>query len=131
MRYLKKAPPPRLEDVSQVQDTVTEMLAAIENEGDSALHRYSEKLDNWNPPSFRISHDDIRALEKISLPVSWTMRSSLMPRFSASRNCSMTTFMTSNRKRFPASGLAKRVFPLGRLAPMSPEGAIPCCPPPR
>ncbi|GAC1331922.1 MAG: histidinol dehydrogenase [Chloroflexota bacterium] len=70
MRYLKKATPQPIDDVSSVRETVSEMLSAIENEGDAALHRYSQRLDHWAPPSFKLSHDDIRALEK-DLPSSF------------------------------------------------------------
>ena len=41
MRYLKKAPPQSQGDLSKVRETVAEMLASIEREGDEALHRYS------------------------------------------------------------------------------------------
>jgi sulfopropanediol 3-dehydrogenase len=37
------------------------MLSRIEREGMVAVRAYSERLDRWNPPSFRVSEDAIRA----------------------------------------------------------------------
>jgi sulfopropanediol 3-dehydrogenase len=64
MRYLKKASPQTREDLSTIRETVAEMLDAIEREGDAAVHRYSERLDRWNPPSFRLSPDELREIEQ-------------------------------------------------------------------
>ena len=64
MRYLKKAPPQQEQDLGKIRETVAEMLASIERDGDDAVRRYSERLDKWNPPSFRLFPDDIREIEK-------------------------------------------------------------------
>ncbi len=61
MEYLKKAPPPSVSDRRQIQNTVTEILADIERDGTDAIRRYSAKFDDWNPPSFRVSGDQIKA----------------------------------------------------------------------
>ena len=64
MEYLKKAPPPSVSDRFQIQNTVTEILADIERDGTDAIRRYSAKFDDWNPPSFRVSSDQIKAAEE-------------------------------------------------------------------
>src|SRR5688500_20381732 len=57
--YLKKAVARTPESDEAVRRTVEEILAAVRAEGDAAVRRYSEKLDRWSPPSFRLSAADI------------------------------------------------------------------------
>ena len=64
LRYLKERQAERRQDTSAVVETVAEMLAAIEERGDDAVREYSRKLDGWDPPSFRVTDDEIRALGK-------------------------------------------------------------------
>jgi len=45
---------------TNVQAVVSEIIAAIREGGDRALHHYSEKLDRWSPPSFRLSEEEIQ-----------------------------------------------------------------------
>jgi sulfopropanediol 3-dehydrogenase len=61
--HLKKAEPPERSEIQRVRDTVSEILLAVEREGTAAVRRYSERLDGWNPPSFRVSADEIARAE--------------------------------------------------------------------
>jgi sulfopropanediol 3-dehydrogenase len=47
---------------ARVRQTVEEMLDAIRTGGDAAVRSYSERLDGWSPPSFRLSQEEIEAL---------------------------------------------------------------------
>ena len=58
--YLKQAHPPTAADISQVQAVVAEMLERVRREGDAAVRDYSRRFDGWEPPSFRVSEDEIR-----------------------------------------------------------------------
>lgn len=52
---------------SVVQDTVTGIIAAIEQRGDIAVREYSQKFDQWDPADFKLSADAIRdAAKKLS-----------------------------------------------------------------
>jgi len=44
---------------AQVRNIVSEIIAAVEARGDTAVREYSKKLDDWNPASFRLSAGDI------------------------------------------------------------------------
>jgi len=57
--YLKKAVERVEEDLSKVRSTVSEIIEKVRKEGDSAVHFYSRKFDNWSPKSFKISKDEI------------------------------------------------------------------------
>src|SRR5829696_8945910 len=44
----------------EVKERVSEMLSRIEGEGMDAVRAYSRELDGWDPPSFRVSEEEIR-----------------------------------------------------------------------
>lgn len=65
--YLKREPslPPEVSD--DVKRTVEEMLGRIEREGLPAVREYSRRLDDWDPPSFRVPDAEIEAAsERVS-----------------------------------------------------------------
>lgn len=45
---------------SEVRNTVEHMLQDIETRGAAAVRDYSERLDRWSPPSFRLAPDAIQ-----------------------------------------------------------------------
>ena len=46
---------------ARVRQTVEGILDDITRRGDAALREYSEKFDAWNPPSFRLTDEEIRS----------------------------------------------------------------------
>jgi sulfopropanediol 3-dehydrogenase len=46
-------------EAKKVRDIVTGILEDIETRGETALREISEKFDKWNPPSFRLSQQEI------------------------------------------------------------------------
>jgi sulfopropanediol 3-dehydrogenase len=67
--YLKKAQERPAEDLSQVRETVRQIIEKVKQEGEDAVRHYSEAFDRWAPKSFRISEDDMRSARD-KLPVS-------------------------------------------------------------
>ncbi len=54
-------------DAKKVRDIVTGIIEGIESRGDAAVREISEKFDNWNPPAFRLSEQEIeRCLSQLS-----------------------------------------------------------------
>lgn len=50
----------------EIRATVSQIISDVAREGDAAVRRYSERFDNWSPPSFRVSGEEIdRALREI------------------------------------------------------------------
>jgi sulfopropanediol 3-dehydrogenase len=47
---------------TRVKETVQKMISDIEENGDSAVRRYSETLDHWSPASFRLSEQHIKEI---------------------------------------------------------------------
>jgi sulfopropanediol 3-dehydrogenase len=63
MEYLKKAEPIGEQVTTDIRESVSEILMAVEKEGIVAVRRYSEQLDDWNPESFVVSEEEIRRAE--------------------------------------------------------------------
>src|SRR5262245_28708622 len=52
---------------AQVRATVEAILADVEARRDKAVREFSEKFDNWSPPSFKLSPTEIeRAIAQVS-----------------------------------------------------------------
>ena len=62
IRYLKTGKPGEevAEQDAGVRQTVEDILDDITRRGDTALREYSERFDNWNPPSFRLTDEEIQ-----------------------------------------------------------------------
>ncbi|PQZ94711.1 histidinol dehydrogenase [Arthrobacter sp. MYb227] len=54
----------RAQDNAKVRQTVEGILADIEKNGDSAVRKYSQNFDAWDPSSFRLSEQEIDAAVK-------------------------------------------------------------------
>ncbi|MEY4937346.1 MAG: histidinol dehydrogenase [Bacteroidota bacterium] len=63
VQYLKTGKPAdEKRDIDrQISQTVEAILAEIEANGWSAIRKYSQKFDNWNPNAFKLSALEIQA----------------------------------------------------------------------
>jgi len=52
----------RSDDDTKIRVTVEDILKDIETRGDEAVRALSNTFDHYNPPAFRLSEDDIKAL---------------------------------------------------------------------
>ena len=59
--YVKTAVPRAPEDDEAVRHIVSDILRSVREHGDKAVREYSERLDRWSPPAFRLSPDEIDA----------------------------------------------------------------------
>jgi sulfopropanediol 3-dehydrogenase len=64
MEYVKRAGPIKAEDRRKISEVVSQIILEIEKDGISAVRRYSEKFDGWNPSSFRVSEGEIQQAKK-------------------------------------------------------------------
>ncbi len=58
-KFLKEASPTTEADTRAIRDTVTEILEAVRTQGEDAVRAYSRKFDKWDPPSLKVSADQI------------------------------------------------------------------------
>ncbi len=61
VRHLKtgRTPEQTTSEATKVRDIVSGILEDIESRGETALREISEKFDKWNPPTFRLSQEEI------------------------------------------------------------------------
>ena len=59
--YLKRPSATPQKATEEVKRTVEEMLRRIERDGLEAVREYSQRLDDWDPPSFRVAGAEIEA----------------------------------------------------------------------
>jgi sulfopropanediol 3-dehydrogenase len=55
MKYLKKPKYPPEQVTDEIRQTVSTILSDVEQNGVTAVRKYSERFDNWSPESFRVS----------------------------------------------------------------------------
>jgi len=62
-RHLKtgRTPEQTTADAKKVRDTVTGIIEDIESRGETALREISVKFDKWDPPTFRMSEQEIES----------------------------------------------------------------------
>lgn len=61
--YLKRAQPRESEDTRDVEETVRTILERIEQEGEPAVREYSRTFDDWDPPTFKVTGDEVAEAE--------------------------------------------------------------------
>ncbi|WP_326824324.1 histidinol dehydrogenase [Streptosporangium sp. NBC_01756] len=60
---LKRAVAPETAaDLSQVRETVSQIIADVRSRGDEAVREYSGKFDGWQPEEFRLGPEDIERI---------------------------------------------------------------------
>jgi len=65
--HLKRAAPPAAAATRELRATVSELLVDIERRREAAVRDHSRRLDGWDPPSFLVSADEVRAAaERVS-----------------------------------------------------------------
>jgi sulfopropanediol 3-dehydrogenase len=62
--YLKTARPTKIEDLSQVRDTVSNLIAKVKNEGDAAVYELTKKFDGVDRKQLKVSEEEFFAARK-------------------------------------------------------------------
>jgi len=62
-RYLKYGidADTKMKSDAKVRETVENILAEIEENGDATVRKYSKKFDNWSPENYRLTSEQIKA----------------------------------------------------------------------
>lgn len=125
MHYLKQ-PEPTPDDVTlEVAETVAEIIADVEREGTDAVRRHSQRLDGWDPPSFRVTATEIeRAYEEMTPEVEGGSRFLIeqVTNFARLQRDSLVDFETET---LPGVILGQRHIPVGSVGAYSPGGRYP------
>jgi sulfopropanediol 3-dehydrogenase len=125
MRYIKEPAPAEPGAAREIRDTVSEILSAVEREGDAAIRRYSERFDDWSPPSFRVSPEEIsRAEEQVDLELRAHIEfaQEQIRGFAELQRATLTEF---ERETLPGVHLGQRHIPVAAVGSYSPGGRYP------
>lgn len=125
MEYVK-APKEKPQAVTdEIRSTVSTIISDVEREGDAAVRRYSERFDEWSPPSFRVSADEIRrAGEQVEEEVAAATRFTLdqVRNFAGLQLESMHEF---EAETLPGVVLGQKHIPVASVGSYSPGGLYP------
>ena len=125
VEYLK-SPKERPEAVTdEIRTTVSTILSDVQREGDAAVRRYSEQFDDWSPPSFRVSADEIqRAGEQVEEDVAEATRFTLeqVQNFARLQLESLREFEVET---LPGVLLGQKHIPVSSVGSYSPGGLYP------
>jgi sulfopropanediol 3-dehydrogenase len=123
--YLKRAQGRPEEAGRQVRDTVSEILLSVQRDGAAAVRRWSEQLDDWSPPSFRV---DDATLAGAGDAIDPELRAHIddaleqVRRFAAAQRATLTDLEVET---LPGVVLGHRHVPVGNVGSYSPGGRYP------
>jgi sulfopropanediol 3-dehydrogenase len=125
VQYLKKPEPVDDDSGAGVRRAVEEILSAVEHEGGAGVRRHSERLDGWNPESFRVTPDEIASAEAA---VSEQLREYIdfsieqVRGFAQRQLASMSEF---EAETLPGVWLGQKHIPIDSVGAYSPGGRYP------
>jgi sulfopropanediol 3-dehydrogenase len=122
-RFLKYAPwhPPAVSQ--QIRARVSEMLTTIEREGERAVRRYSEELDEWSPPSFVLEAKELRAArvdENLAAHIAFALE-----QVRGFARAQKATLRDLELETLPGVTLGHRHIPVGAVGAYVPGGRYP------
>ncbi len=125
VRYIKEPASQAPAVAQQIRDTVSEILSAVEREGDVAIRRYSERFDNWSPPAFKVSAEQIRRAEaqvdaELQEHIAFAQRQ--IRHFAQLQRGTMIDF---EHETLPGVVLGQRHIPVDAVGSYSPGGRYP------
>lgn len=125
MEYIKKAPPQPPSISQEIRDTVSRIISDVEREGITAVRRYSERFDSWNPPSFRLSKREIEeGLSAVdpSIAHSIDFATEQVKKFAELQRATLTDF---EAETLPGVTLGQKQIPVNAVGAYVPGGRYP------
>jgi sulfopropanediol 3-dehydrogenase len=123
--YLKQPPMFSPERSEQVRATVSEMLTAIERDGDAAVRAYSRRLDDWDPPSFIV---DQAAVERAAADLDEGLREYIafaQQQIRTFAEAQLRTLAPLEVQTLPGVTLGHRHIPIRNVGAYVPAGRYP------
>jgi sulfopropanediol 3-dehydrogenase len=109
----------------QVRAVVSEILLAIESEGEAAVRRYSERFDGWAPPSFRVDEEVKRAAVERVDPELRSQIDFARKQVTAFAEAQRACITDLSVQPLPGVELGHRNVPVGSVGSYSPGGRYP------
>jgi len=125
VRYLKKSTADTPQRRSDVVDTVSSMLIDIENNGATAIRRYSRELDDWDPNRFTVSADEISSATSAVDPDLKTAIEFARNQVAGFASAQLNTLTDLEVETLPGVTLGHRHIPVNSVGSYSPGGRYP------
>jgi sulfopropanediol 3-dehydrogenase len=125
MEYVKKAIPTPAEDRRKISEIVSEIILNIEKNGIKAVRKYSEKFDEWNPPTFQVSETEIEHAKNTidpELARSIDFAREQVEKFAKLQRETLREFSTET---LPGIILGQKLIPLNSVGSYVPGGRFP------
>jgi sulfopropanediol 3-dehydrogenase len=124
-RYLKERSGISQEAWSEIRATVSEILSAVEREGEAAVRRYSERFDEWSPPSFRVAREVVRQAQESLSDELRTHVAFAQEQIKNFAELQRSTLVDQEWETLPGVALGQRFIPVGSAGAYSPGGLYP------
>ncbi len=125
MHYLKQPKPTPEEVTREVTETVSRIIAEVEQEGTEAVRRHSKRLDNWDPPSFRVTAEDIERAYVAMAPDVENGARFLIDQVTNFARLQRETLVDFEAETLPGVVLGQRHIPVASVGAYSPGGRYP------
>jgi sulfopropanediol 3-dehydrogenase len=123
--YLKE-PVPTLDEVNrEVADTVSQIISDVEREGTTAVRRHSARLDDWDPPSFRVDPSEIEAAYRDMDPAVEESARFLIDQVTNFARLQRETMVDFETETLPGVFLGQRHIPVASVGAYCPGGLYP------
>lgn len=123
--YLKERTGVSDEARQEIGATVSEILSAVEREGEPAVRRYSERFDGWSPPSFRVPAEAVSAAQA---SLSDELREHVafaQTQVRTFAELQRSTLVDAEWQTLPGVTLGQRFLPVASVGAYSPGGLYP------
>lgn len=125
MEYIKNASPNVTVMSQEIKDTVSRIISDVEREGVTAVRRYSEKFDGWNPASFRLSQHEIeKSIASVDAdtrrPIDFSITQ--VKKFAQAQRDTLTDF---ELETLPGVTLGQKQIPVNAVGSYIPGGRYP------
>src|ERR1700742_3258724 len=108
-----------------VRERVSEMLREIERRGVDAVRAYSRELDDWDPPTFEVTSDQVAAASASlsdALKESIAFAQAQIRNFAELQRATLTDF---EAETLPGGFLGQRQVPVSSVGAYCPSGRVP------
>ena len=123
---IKKEVPVSAQDIQQLQNTVSEILANVREKGDEALRFYARKFDRYEAETFRVTPEEAAKAQQ-ALPDAIIEELDFaifqVGAFAQAQKESMTAF---EKEIAPGMKMGQRVVPVDSVGCYVPAGRYPC-----
>jgi sulfopropanediol 3-dehydrogenase len=117
--------PTPAEVTREVTETVAQIISDVEREGTEAVRRHSKRLDDWDPPSFRVTAQEIEQAYEAMEPEVERGARFLIAQVTNFAQLQRETLVDFETETLPGIFLGQRHIPVGSVGAYSPGGRYP------